>query len=51
MIFSARRYEIVFAMATTVYLLFVTMYTTKESVEHMLMEVDDDDHHSDRSVT
>ncbi|CDH61411.1 hypothetical protein RO3G_14888 [Lichtheimia corymbifera JMRC:FSU:9682] len=41
--FSARRYEIVFAMATTIYLLFVTMYTTKESLEHLLTE--DADHH------
>ncbi|KAI7880314.1 hypothetical protein K492DRAFT_162754 [Lichtheimia hyalospora FSU 10163] len=41
--FSARRYEIVFAMATTIYLLFVTMYTTKESLEHLLTE--DAGHH------
>lgn len=41
--FRARRYEIVFAMATTIYLLFVTMYTTKESLEHLLTE--DADHH------
>ena len=44
----ARRYEIVFAMATTVYLLFVTMYTTKESLEHLLMEKSNastEDHH------
>ncbi|KAG2223366.1 hypothetical protein INT45_002861 [Circinella minor] len=46
--FAARRYEIVFAMATTVYLLFVTMYTTKESLEHLLMEkgnASTEDHH------
>ncbi|CDS06866.1 hypothetical protein LRAMOSA09391 [Lichtheimia ramosa] len=41
--YSARRYEIVFAMATTIYLLFVTMYTTKESLEHLLTE--DANHH------
>ncbi|KAI9243496.1 cation efflux family-domain-containing protein [Phascolomyces articulosus] len=48
--FAARRYEIVFAMAITVYLLFVTMYTTKESLEHLLMEKNNsstsgEDHH------
>lgn len=51
MAYSARRYEVVFAMAITVYLLFATMYTTKESLEHMLTEDDDDDHHENRSVT
>ncbi|KAF7721147.1 hypothetical protein EC973_005354 [Apophysomyces ossiformis] len=36
--FGAQRYEIVLALGTTIYLLFVTMYTTKESLEHLLME-------------
>lgn len=35
---SAHRYEIIFAMATTVYLLFATMHNTKESLEHFLLE-------------
>ncbi|ORZ12220.1 cation efflux family-domain-containing protein [Absidia repens] len=36
--FGAHRYEIIFAMATTVYLLFATMHNTKESLEHFLLE-------------
>ncbi|CAO3594047.1 unnamed protein product [Absidia cylindrospora] len=36
--FGAHRYEIIFAMATTIYLLFATMHNTKESLEHFLLE-------------
>ncbi|KAG0172373.1 hypothetical protein DFQ28_004750 [Apophysomyces sp. BC1034] len=36
--FGAQRYEIVLALGTTIYLLFATMYTTKESMEHLLLE-------------
>jgi len=38
---SAHRYEIVFALATTIYLMFATMHNTKESLEHFLLQ----DHH------
>lgn len=37
-IYSAHRYEIVFALGTTIYLLFTTMYNTKESLEHFLLQ-------------
>src|SRR5947209_669512 len=37
-IHSAQRYEVVFALGTTIYLLFVGMYTTKESIEHLMLE-------------
>ncbi|KAI8394336.1 cation efflux family-domain-containing protein [Radiomyces spectabilis] len=45
--FGAQRLEIVVAMAIIIYLLFATMYTTKESLEHLLLEGDEegDDHH------
>ncbi|OBZ81319.1 Zinc transporter 6, partial [Choanephora cucurbitarum] len=36
--FGARRFEIVLALANTIFLLFGTMYTTKESLEHLLLE-------------
>ncbi|ORX52058.1 cation efflux protein [Hesseltinella vesiculosa] len=36
--FGAHRLEIIVAMANTVYLLFATMQTTKESLEHFLLE-------------
>ncbi|RUS18684.1 hypothetical protein BC937DRAFT_88458 [Endogone sp. FLAS-F59071] len=36
--YGAQRYEVVFALATTIYLLFAAMYTTKESIEHMMLE-------------
>ncbi|RUP45165.1 cation efflux family-domain-containing protein [Jimgerdemannia flammicorona] len=36
--FGAQRSEIVFALATTLFLLFAAMYTTKESIEHMMLE-------------
>lgn len=37
-----KRFELVFALANTIFLLFGTMYTTKESLEHLLLE----NHHS-----
>lgn len=37
----AHRYEIVFALGTTIYLMFATMHNTKESLEHFLLQ----DHH------
>ncbi|RUS22598.1 cation efflux family-domain-containing protein [Jimgerdemannia flammicorona] len=37
-LYSAQRSEIVFALATTLFLLFAAMYTTKESIEHMMLE-------------
>ncbi|KAI8377007.1 cation efflux family-domain-containing protein [Blakeslea trispora] len=36
--FGVRRFEIVVALANTIFLLFGTMYTTKESLEHLLLE-------------
>ncbi|KAG2201554.1 hypothetical protein INT47_007431 [Mucor saturninus] len=39
--FGAHRYEIVFALGTTIYLMFATMHNTKESLEHFLLQ----DHH------
>ncbi|KAI8647923.1 cation efflux family-domain-containing protein [Parasitella parasitica] len=39
--YGARRYEIVFALGTTIYLMFATMHNTKESLEHFLLQ----DHH------
>ncbi|KAL7327990.1 hypothetical protein PS15p_206335 [Mucor circinelloides] len=39
--YGAHRYEIVFALATTIYLMFATMHNTKESLEHFLLQ----DHH------
>lgn len=43
---SAHRYEIVFALGTTIYLLFATMNNTKESLEHFLLQ---DQHHPGES--
>ncbi|KAI8059072.1 cation efflux family-domain-containing protein [Gilbertella persicaria] len=40
--FGAHRYEIVFALSTTIYLMFATMHNTKESLEHFLLQ----DHHN-----
>ncbi|KAI8979632.1 cation efflux family-domain-containing protein [Mycotypha africana] len=40
--YGAHRYEIVFALGTTIYLLFATMHNTKESLEHFLLQ----DHHA-----
>lgn len=40
--FGVKRFEVVFALANTIFLLFGTMYTTKESLEHLLLE----NHHS-----
>ncbi|KAG1456499.1 hypothetical protein G6F56_006816 [Rhizopus delemar] len=40
--YGAHRYEIVFALGTTIYLLFATMNNTKESLEHFLLQ---DQHH------
>ncbi|CAO3650111.1 unnamed protein product [Mucor hiemalis] len=39
--FGAHRYEIVFGLGTTIYLLFATMHNTKESLHHILLQ----DHH------
>lgn len=39
--YGAHRYEIVFALGTTIYLMFATMHNTKESLEHFLLQ----DHH------
>ncbi|CAO3639049.1 unnamed protein product [Cunninghamella blakesleeana] len=36
--FGGHRYEIIFSMATAVYLLYATMHNTKESLEHFLLE-------------
>ncbi|CEP13157.1 hypothetical protein [Parasitella parasitica] len=36
--FGVRRFEVVAALANTIFLLFGTMYTTKESLEHLLLE-------------
>ncbi|KAI8385617.1 cation efflux family-domain-containing protein [Blakeslea trispora] len=36
--FGAHRYEIVFALGTTIYLLFGTMHNTKESLEHFFLQ-------------
>ncbi|KAI7871918.1 cation efflux protein [Spinellus fusiger] len=36
--FGARRQEIVFALGVIIYLLFATMYNTKEALEHFLLE-------------
>ncbi|GAN03861.1 cation efflux family protein family [Mucor ambiguus] len=36
--FGVRRFEVVMALANTIFLLFGTMYTTKESLEHLLLE-------------
>ncbi|KAI9483336.1 MAG: cation efflux family-domain-containing protein [Benjaminiella poitrasii] len=51
--FGAHRYEVVFALGTTIYLLFATMHNTKESLEHFLLEShhsgeqhENDEHHS-----
>lgn len=41
---SVKRFEIVFALANTIFLLFGTMYTTKESLEHLLLEGHGDHH-------
>ncbi|KAI9314730.1 cation efflux family-domain-containing protein [Dichotomocladium elegans] len=51
--FTACRYDIVFAMANTIFLLYVTMYTLKESLEHSLTEHEPvtshhNDHHNDQ---
>ncbi|KAL9536864.1 hypothetical protein MBANPS3_012302 [Mucor bainieri] len=35
---SVKRFEVVMALANTIFLLFGTMYTTKESLEHLLLE-------------
>ncbi|KAI8088485.1 cation efflux family-domain-containing protein [Thamnidium elegans] len=40
--FGVKRFELVFALANMIFLLFGTMYTTKESLEHLLLE----NHHS-----
>ncbi|KAG1170700.1 hypothetical protein G6F70_007621 [Rhizopus microsporus] len=40
--YGTYRYEIVFALGTTIYLLFATMNNTKESLEHFLLQ---DQHH------
>ncbi|KAI9483971.1 MAG: cation efflux family-domain-containing protein [Benjaminiella poitrasii] len=40
--FGVKRFEIIFALANTVFLLFGTMYTTKETLEHALLE----EHHA-----
>lgn len=42
---SAHRYEIVFALGTTIYLMFATMHNTKESFEHFLLK----EHHGGKS--
>ncbi|KAG1405368.1 hypothetical protein G6F60_003675 [Rhizopus arrhizus] len=44
--YGAHRYEIVFALGTTIYLLFATMNNTKESLEHFLLQ---DQHHPGES--
>ncbi|EPB82998.1 hypothetical protein HMPREF1544_10271 [Mucor circinelloides 1006PhL] len=36
--FGVKRFEVVLALANTIFLLFGTMYTTKESLEHLLLE-------------
>ncbi|KAI8990217.1 cation efflux family-domain-containing protein [Pilobolus umbonatus] len=43
--YGAHRYEIVFALGTTIYLLFATMHNTKESLEHFLLQT----HHMEES--
>ncbi|KAI9305285.1 cation efflux family-domain-containing protein [Cunninghamella echinulata] len=48
--FGAHRYEIIFSMATAVYLLYATMHNTKESLEHFLLEGHHGgDHHEETS--
>ncbi|KAI7895201.1 cation efflux family-domain-containing protein [Mucor mucedo] len=42
--FGVKRFELVFALANTIFLLFGTMYTSKESLEHLLLEVHGDHH-------
>jgi hypothetical protein len=44
-IYRAHRYEIVFALGTTIYLMFATMHNTKESLEHFLLQ----DHHKNEA--
>lgn len=41
---SVKRFELVFALANTIFLLFGTMYTSKESLEHLLLEGHGDHH-------
>lgn len=51
---SVKRFEVVLALANTIFLLFGTMYTTKESLEHLLLEEHHGggggDHHGNRYV-
>ncbi|KAI8983152.1 cation efflux family-domain-containing protein [Pilobolus umbonatus] len=48
--FGTRRFEIIFALANTIFLLFGTMYTIKESLEHLLLEHHHvGDHHENES--
>ncbi|KAI8095823.1 cation efflux family-domain-containing protein [Thamnidium elegans] len=44
--YGAHRYEIVFALGTTIYLMFATMHNTKESLEHFLLK----EHHGKSEV-
>ncbi|CAO3646762.1 unnamed protein product [Mucor fragilis] len=49
--FGVKRFEVVLALANTIFLLFGTMYTTKESLEHLLLEEHHGgggDHHGSR---
>ncbi|KAI8877769.1 hypothetical protein K501DRAFT_259808 [Backusella circina FSU 941] len=54
--YGAHRYEIVFALGTTIYLLFATMHNTKESLEHFLLqnhhneEAHEENHHATFSI-
>ncbi|KAI9033573.1 cation efflux protein [Phycomyces nitens] len=49
--FGARRQEIVFALGTIIFLLFVTMYNTKEALEHFLLEGSHDGGHGSQTAS
>src|SRR6185312_1219389 len=47
LLFSVQRYEVLLGFINTIYLIFVAMYVTKESLEHLLLE-SSEDHYDER---